>query len=89
MTPLFYTYLKTSANALSKKTPQTSYLLLRNSWIPFAAALPAPIARITVAAPVTASPPAYTPSFDVFPVSSSAIIHFLFLFYTVSSIIKL
>ena len=30
----------------------------KNSWIPFAAAFPAPIARITVAAPVTASPPA-------------------------------
>ncbi len=35
-----------------------NYLLLRYSSIPFAAALPAPIARITVAAPVTASPPA-------------------------------
>ena len=44
--------------------------------MPFAAFLPAPIARITVAAPVTASPPAYTPSFVVFPVSS-AMIHFL------------
>ena len=41
------------------------HYLLRNSSIPFAAALPAPIARITVAAPVTASPPAYTPSFVV------------------------
>ena len=30
----------------------------KNSWIPFAAAFPAHIARITVAAPVTASPPA-------------------------------
>ena len=40
------------------------YLFFRNSSIPFAAALPAPIARITVAAPVTASPPAYTPSLD-------------------------
>ena len=46
-----------------------------NSSIPFAAALPAPIARITVAAPVTASPPAYTPALDVAPVSSSAMIH--------------
>ena len=34
------------------------YLLLRYSSIAFAAALPAPIAEITVAAPVTASPPA-------------------------------
>ena len=31
----------------------------------FAAVRPAPIARITVAAPVTASPPAKTPSRDV------------------------
>ena len=37
------------------------------------------MARITVAAPVTASPPAYTPSLDVLPVSSSATIHFLLL----------
>ena len=49
----------------------------RYSWIPFAAAFPAPIARITVAAPVTASPPAYTPSLEVAPVSSVATIHFL------------
>ncbi len=55
------------------------YLLERYSSIPFAAALPAPIARITVAAPVTASPPAYTASFDVCPLSSSATIHFLLL----------
>ena len=40
---------------------------------------PDPMARITVAAPVTASPPAYTPSLDVLPVSSSATIHFLLL----------
>ena len=53
------------------------YLFFRNSSIPLAAALPAPIARITVAAPVTASPPAYTPSLLVLPVSSSAMIHFL------------
>ena len=53
------------------------YLFDKNSWIPLAAAFPAPIARITVAAPVTASPPAYTPSLDVAPVSSVATIHFL------------
>ncbi len=35
-----------------------NYFTLRYSSIPLAAALPAPIARITVAAPVTASPPA-------------------------------
>jgi hypothetical protein len=40
----------------------------------FAAFLPAPMAKITVAAPVTASPPAYTPSLLVAPVSSSTII---------------
>lgn len=34
------------------------YLLLRYSSIPFAATFPAPMAEITVAAPVTASPPA-------------------------------
>ena len=34
------------------------YLFLKNSSIPFAPAFPAPMARITVAAPVTASPPA-------------------------------
>ena len=53
------------------------YLLLRYSSIPFAAAFPAPMARITVAAPVTASPPANTPAFEVAPFSSSAMIHFL------------
>ena len=35
----------------------------------FAALRPAPIAKITVAAPVTASPPAKTPSRDVAPIS--------------------
>ena len=38
-----------------------------------AAVLPAPMARITVAAPVTASPPAYTPSMEVRPCSSAMI----------------
>ena len=47
------------------------------SWIPFAPALPAPIARITVAAPVTASPPANTNALEVCPLSSSATMHFL------------
>lgn len=47
--------------------------------MPLAACLPAPIARITVAAPVTASPPAYTPSLDVAPVSSLAMIQPLLL----------
>ena len=47
--------------------------------MPFAASFPAPIARITVAAPVTASPPANTPALEVAPVSSAATIHFLLL----------
>ena len=34
------------------------YFLLRASSMAFAAVLPAPMARMTVAAPVTASPPA-------------------------------
>jgi len=38
--------------------------------IAWAAFLPAPIARITVAAPVTMSPPAYTPGRFVVPFSS-------------------
>ena len=47
-----------------------TYACIKNSSIPFAAAFPAPIARITVAAPVTASPPAYTPALVVCPFSS-------------------
>ena len=43
--------------------------------MPFAAFLPAPIARITVAAPLTASPPANTPLRVVCIVTSSAIKH--------------
>ena len=39
--------------------------------IAFAAVLPAPMARMTVAEPVTASPPAYTPCLVVSPVSSA------------------
>ena len=42
------------------------------SSIAVAAFLPAPIALITVAAPVTTSPPAKTPHLEVAPVSSSA-----------------
>ena len=48
------------------------FLFLMYSSIAAAARLPAPIARITVAAPVTASPPANTPSLEVMPCSSSA-----------------
>jgi hypothetical protein len=46
--------------------------VVRYSWIARAAFLPAPIARITVAAPVTMSPPAHTLSRVVLPVSGSA-----------------
>ena len=53
------------------------YFVFKYASIPFAAAFPAPIARMTVAAPVTASPPANTPLLDVAPFSSSATIHFL------------
>ena len=48
------------------------FLFLMYSSIAAAARLPAPIARMTVAAPVTASPPAKTPSLEVMPCSSSA-----------------
>jgi len=49
-------------------------LSFRYSFMAFAAFLPAPIAEMTVADPVTMSPPAYTPSMLVRPVSSSATI---------------
>ena len=45
---------------------------VRYSWIERAALRPAPMARMTVAAPVTMSPPAKTPFFDVRRVSGSA-----------------
>jgi hypothetical protein len=44
---------------------------IRNSWIEAAAFLPAPMAAITVAAPVAISPPAHTLSLDVLPVALS------------------
>ena len=43
----------------------------KNSSIACAAVFPAPMANMTVAAPVTASPPAYTLSLEVRPVLSS------------------
>ena len=49
------------------------YFRERYSSIECAAILPAPIAEITVAAPVTASPPAKTPSFVVAPLSVTII----------------
>mgnify|MGYP001722700029 CR=1 FL=1 len=52
--------------------PAYAFALIYSS-MDAAAFLPAPIARITVAAPVTASPPAYTPSLVVCMVSSLTI----------------
>ncbi|MDE5860807.1 MAG: hypothetical protein K2H28_01275, partial [Ruminococcus sp.] len=43
------------------------------SSIAVAEVFPAPIASMTVAAPVTASPPAYTPFLEVRPFSSAII----------------
>ena len=80
MTPLSY-YKKASASDYIKgrKLFQCSgdacyalFFAVKYSSIATAAFLPAPIARITVAAPVTMSPPAYTPGTDVAPVSGSA-----------------
>ena len=45
-------------NFVNLKYSFNVYLLFKYSSIDFAAVFPAPIARITVAAPVTASPPA-------------------------------
>ncbi len=45
---------------------------VKKSSIESAAILPAPIARMTVAEPVTMSPPAHTPFFVVLPVLRSA-----------------
>ena len=54
---------KSRSEGRPKSNPKTDQPCLeRYSSIPFAADLPAPMARITVAAPVTASPPAKTPS---------------------------
>ena len=50
------------------------YLFIKYSWIELAAFLPAPMAKMTVADPVTISPPAQTPGLLVFPVSRSATI---------------
>ncbi len=50
------------------------FLLVRYSCIALAARLPAPMALITVAAPVATSPPAYTPSRLVLPTSLTQIV---------------
>ena len=49
----------------------TAFQDVRNSWMEDAAFLAAPMALITVAAPVAISPPAQTLSLDVLPVSLS------------------
>ena len=46
------------AQLLRESNIKVRYLPIRYSSMPFAATLPAPMAEITVAAPVTASPPA-------------------------------
>ena len=51
-----------------------SYLPIKYSWMELAAFRPAPMAKMTVAEPVTISPPAQTPGLLVFPVSRSATI---------------
>ena len=48
---------------------ETHYFLDRYSSMAAAAFLPAPMARMTVAAPVSASPPANTPSRELETVS--------------------
>ena len=53
----------------SQKKRLTYFLSVRYSCIALAARLPAPMALMTVAAPVATSPPAYTPSKLVFPTS--------------------
>ena len=53
-------------------SPRNHSPAFKYSSIARAAFLPAPMARITVAAPVTMSPPAKTPSFEVRRVSGSA-----------------
>ena len=53
------------------------YFFLRYASIDRAARFPAPIARITVAAPVAISPPAKSPEIEVFPSSSVLIFHCL------------
>ena len=45
---------------------------VRKSWMELEARRPAPMARITVAEPVTMSPPAQTRGFMVLPVLGSA-----------------
>ena len=56
--------------ALEKEAPLV-YLALRYSSIALAALRAAPMARMTVAAPETTSPPANTPGREVLPVSSA------------------
>ena len=59
----------TYATALDSSSSGSVSRRVRYSWMSLAAVLPAPIARITVALPVTISPPAQTPGRDVAPLS--------------------
>jgi hypothetical protein len=53
---------------------ESNYLFIKYWWIALAAFLPAPMARITVAEPVTISPPAQTAGLLVAPFSARATI---------------
>src|ERR1035441_3344356 len=57
--------------AMTLGTGRWHYTTPIYSNMPWAARRPAPMARMTVAAPVTISPPANTPGMDVMPVRSS------------------
>src|SRR3990172_11517459 len=57
--------------AIEKPLAHHQLPVVRYSWIEFAARLPSPIASITVAPPLTISPPARTPFLLVIPVFGS------------------
>src|ERR1039458_5742737 len=59
-------------------SPSAGAALLKYRSMAFPARLPSPIARITVAAPRTMSPPANTPGILVMPVSSTMMLPHLF-----------
>ena len=66
---VLYSEFLTSHSGLEIYHPQVRYLCIESE-----ASRPAPMARITVACPVTISPPAQTPFLVVLPVSGSATI---------------
>ena len=71
-THLQYSHLGISSLSLSCEDPAPAYGFVRYEWIAAAARRPAPMARITVALPVTMSPPANTPLREVCCVVGSA-----------------